>query len=113
MKSVDLRIRSRVESQLVKSCKAGVAFKDIVVWIGIKCVITSLRQARPLCRGSRHMSREGRKIKRADVLPQPVISGHKAIKQKLLSKPSFDTPFLFFLTKCILQTRSILQSAAH
>ena len=28
--------------------KAGVAFKDISVWIGIKCVITSLRQARAM-----------------------------------------------------------------
>ena len=49
---------------------AWVAFKDIGVWIGIKCVITSPRQARPLCRDSGHTSREGHKIKRADVLPQ-------------------------------------------
>ena len=49
---------------------AGVAFKDIGVWIGIKCVIASLGQARPLCRDSGHTSRGGHKIKRADVLPQ-------------------------------------------
>ena len=49
---------------------AEVAFKDMGVWIGIKCVITSLRQAGPLCRNSGHTSRVGHKIKRADVLPK-------------------------------------------
>lgn len=54
-----------------------------------KTFITSLRQVRPLCRESGHTSRGGHKIKKGDVLPQSwsylVISGHKAIKQKLLS----------------------------
>ena len=49
----------------------GVAFEDIGVWIGIKCVkIAFLGQARPLCRDSGHTSCGGHKIKRADVLPQ-------------------------------------------
>ena len=72
---------------------AGVALKDIGVWIGIKCVIASLRQARPLCRDSGHKSCRGHKIKRADVLPQSWSSSPKAIKQKLLSKPSINTSF--------------------
>ena len=50
--------------------KAGFAFKDIGVWIGIKCVITSPRQAQTLCRNSGHKSRGGHTIKRVDVLPQ-------------------------------------------
>ena len=50
--------------------KAGFAFKEIGVWIGIKCVITSPRQAQPLCRNSGHKSLGGHNIKRADVLPQ-------------------------------------------
>ena len=50
--------------------KAGVAFKEIGVWIGIKCVTTSLRQARPLCRDCGHTNRGGLKIRRADVLLQ-------------------------------------------
>ena len=75
--------------------KAGVTFKDIGVWMGIKCVTTSLRQARPLCRDSGHTNRGGLKIKK----PMSCLrAGHiwsKAIKQKLLSKPSFDSSFFY------------------
>ena len=74
--------------------KAGVTFKDIGVWMGIKCVTTSLRQARPLCRDSRHTNRGGLKDQKGRCpASELVISGHKAIKQKLLSKPSFDSSF--------------------
>ena len=65
-----LGLNQQMKTLVEKGDKVGVAFKDIGVWIGIKCVIASLRQARPLCRDSGHTSRGGHKIKWADVLPQ-------------------------------------------